>query len=60
MDYIHESFPVNIKIPDYYDIDELQKHGIGMADISKLKAAGICTVRVRWGFQLYLIQSILL
>ncbi|KAI8356088.1 meiotic recombinase Dmc1 [Choanephora cucurbitarum] len=29
----------------YTEIDELQMHGIGVADIQKLKAAGICTVR---------------
>ncbi|CAG8526571.1 15940_t:CDS:10, partial [Acaulospora colombiana] len=29
----------------FTDIDELQNHGIGSADISKLKSAGICTVR---------------
>lgn len=26
-------------------IDELQNHGIGVADIQKLKLAGICTIR---------------
>ncbi|KAI7854127.1 meiotic recombination protein dmc1 [Circinella umbellata] len=29
----------------YTSIDELQAHGIGMADINKLKGAGVCTVR---------------
>lgn len=29
----------------FTDIDELQAHGINAADIKKLKAAGICTVR---------------
>ncbi|RIB11407.1 hypothetical protein C2G38_2020357 [Gigaspora rosea] len=29
----------------YTEIDELQNHGIGAADITKLKSAGICTVR---------------
>ncbi|CAG8476847.1 15801_t:CDS:10 [Acaulospora morrowiae] len=29
----------------FTDIDELQNHGIGSADIAKLKSAGICTVR---------------
>ncbi len=26
------------------EIDKLEQHGINMADINKLKAAGICTV----------------
>lgn len=30
----------------YTEVDELQMHGIGVADITKLKTAGICTVRV--------------
>ncbi|KAF7655694.1 hypothetical protein LDENG_00052300 [Lucifuga dentata] len=29
----------------FQDIDLLQKHGINMADIKKLKAVGICTVK---------------
>lgn len=29
----------------FTEIDELQMHGIGVADIQKLKAAGVCTVR---------------
>ncbi|XP_027207586.2 meiotic recombination protein DMC1/LIM15 homolog [Penaeus vannamei] len=29
----------------FTDIDELQAHGINVADIKKLKSAGICTVR---------------
>jgi len=29
----------------YQDIDELQKHGVNAADITKLKNAGICTVK---------------
>ena len=29
----------------FQDIDELQKAGINAADISKLKAAGVCTVK---------------
>ncbi|KAI9479562.1 meiotic recombinase Dmc1 [Zychaea mexicana] len=29
----------------YTTIDELQVHGIGMADINKLKGAGVCTIR---------------
>lgn len=29
----------------FTDIDELQAHGINAADLKKLKAAGICTVR---------------
>uniref|UniRef100_A0A8C6WGM4 Meiotic recombination protein DMC1/LIM15 homolog n=1 Tax=Neogobius melanostomus TaxID=47308 RepID=A0A8C6WGM4_9GOBI len=29
----------------FQDIDHLQKHGINMADIKKLKAVGICTVK---------------
>jgi hypothetical protein len=32
----------------YTEIDELQMHGIGVADITKLKTAGICTVRVSY------------
>jgi hypothetical protein len=31
----------------YTEVDELQMHGIGVADIHKLKAAGVCTVRVK-------------
>ena len=27
------------------DIDQLQSHGINAADLKKLKAAGICTVK---------------
>jgi endonuclease III-like uncharacterized protein len=30
----------------YTEVDELQMHGIGVADIHKLKSAGVCTVRV--------------
>ncbi|OZJ03230.1 hypothetical protein BZG36_03440 [Bifiguratus adelaidae] len=29
----------------YTEIDDLQNHGIGAADINKLKSAGICTIR---------------
>ena len=29
----------------YHDIEDLQKFGINAADIAKLKAAGLCTVR---------------
>ena len=29
----------------FVDLDGLQAHGINVADIKKLKAAGICTVR---------------
>ena len=29
----------------FTDIDELQAHGINVADIKKLKVSGICTVR---------------
>ncbi|XP_072312167.1 meiotic recombination protein DMC1/LIM15 homolog isoform X2 [Eucyclogobius newberryi] len=29
----------------FQDIDQLQKHGINMADIKKLKSVGICTVK---------------
>ncbi|KAI8980864.1 meiotic recombination protein DMC1/LIM15 [Pilobolus umbonatus] len=29
--------------PFYIDIDEIQMHGIGVADIQKLKLAGLCT-----------------
>ncbi|KAL4215951.1 putative meiotic recombination protein DMC1 [Rhizopus microsporus] len=29
----------------YTEIDDLQAHGIGVADITKLKTAGLCTVR---------------
>ena len=29
----------------YRDIEELQNHGINVADIKKLKSAGICTVK---------------
>ncbi len=28
----------------FNDIDQLQQHGINMADITKLKGAGLCTV----------------
>lgn len=30
--------------PAYNEIDKLEQHGINMADITKLKGAGICTV----------------
>lgn len=30
---------------DYVSVDELQTHGIGAADIQKLKVAGICTIK---------------
>ena len=30
---------------DYVSVDELQAHGIGAADIQKLKIAGICTIK---------------
>lgn len=30
---------------DYITIDSLQEHNINAADINKLKAAGICTVK---------------
>jgi len=29
----------------YLDVDSLQTHGINVADLKKLKTAGICTVR---------------
>lgn len=29
----------------FQDVDILQKHGINVADIKKLKAAGICTIK---------------
>ena len=29
----------------YQDIEQLQAHGINVADIKKLKSSGICTVR---------------
>jgi meiotic recombination protein DMC1 len=29
-----------------HNVDELQSHGIGASDIQKLKAAGICTIKV--------------
>jgi meiotic recombination protein DMC1 len=28
----------------FNEIDKLEQHGINMADINKLKAAGLCTV----------------
>ncbi len=31
----------------FIDVDELQKAGINAADITKLRAAGVCTVLVR-------------
>ncbi|KAF9577053.1 Meiotic recombination protein dmc1, partial [Lunasporangiospora selenospora] len=31
----------------FTEIDELQNHGINVADIVKLKQAGICTVRAK-------------
>ena len=30
--------------PSYIQIDKLEQHGINVADINKLKQAGICTV----------------
>ncbi len=30
----------------FASVDELQNHGIGAADIQKLRAAGICSVKV--------------
>lgn len=30
----------------FTSVDELQNHGIGAADIQKLRAAGICTIKV--------------
>lgn len=30
----------------FSSVDELQNHGVGAADIQKLKLAGICTVKV--------------
>ena len=29
----------------YVDVDSLSQHGVNMADLKKLKAVGICTVR---------------
>lgn len=29
----------------FQDVDTLQKHGINVADIKKLKGAGICTIK---------------
>ncbi|KAG1051282.1 hypothetical protein G6F46_002631 [Rhizopus delemar] len=40
----------------YTEIDELQAHGIGVADIIKLKTAGLCTVR---GVQMMTKRSLL-
>lgn len=31
--------------PDYISIDKLQEHNVNAADINKLKAAGVCTVK---------------
>ena len=37
---------VHEEVDDFYqDIEMLQSHGINVADIKKLKTAGICTVR---------------
>lgn len=30
----------------FQSVDELQNHGVGAADIQKLKIAGICTIKV--------------
>lgn len=30
----------------FMSVDELQSHGIGVADIQKLKLAGLCTIKV--------------
>ncbi|KAI9365051.1 meiotic recombinase Dmc1 [Pilaira anomala] len=38
------------------EVDELQMHGIGVADITKLKSAGVCTVR---GVQMMTKKSLL-
>ena len=36
----------DVDLGDFFvDLDGLQTHGINVADIKKLKAAGICTVR---------------
>ncbi|KAI7899547.1 meiotic recombinase Dmc1, partial [Cokeromyces recurvatus] len=40
----------------YTEIDDLQAHGIGVADIHKLKAAGVCTVK---GVQMMTKKSLL-
>ncbi|KAG2230282.1 hypothetical protein INT48_001524, partial [Thamnidium elegans] len=40
----------------YTEVDELQMHGIGVADITKLKTAGVCTVR---GVQMMTKKSLL-
>lgn len=32
----------------FQSVDELQNHGVGAADIQKLKLAGICTIKVRF------------
>jgi len=45
-----ESQAVNVQVNDeevFASIDDLQQHGIGAADIQKLRAAGICTIKVR-------------
>jgi hypothetical protein len=31
---------------NFASVDELQNHGVGAADIQKLKLAGICTIKV--------------
>lgn len=33
--------------PYLIDVDELQNHGINAADITKLKQAGVCTIKAR-------------
>ncbi|XP_042230038.1 meiotic recombination protein DMC1/LIM15 homolog [Homarus americanus] len=40
-----EEIAVEEDVSFFTDIDELQSHGINVADIKKLKSAGICTVR---------------
>lgn len=34
----------------FASVDDLQAHGIGAADIQKLKVAGICTIKVGMPF----------
>lgn len=44
--YAYSSLPFLHSQGFFQSIDELQNHGINAADISKLKAAGIATVKV--------------
>ena len=47
-----DEYETQVRVPDgteeeqFASVDELQNHGIGAADIQKLKVAGLCTIKV--------------